>query len=320
MTKTVTTMALPGRGFGTTKATYYVRITGDATSARIETAPFVLPSVKPSERADIEAAWTPEEVPGTVTIRPDGTVTIDSSAIDAACASELALTYGRCLRDARLIEPDGLRYSIGHAYVALDAAQAERLSKVAGYAITTTPATVVHGTSTWALWSDGSITTAIGLPQWAREINSLSADAASLISAVRGSDSGAPRVGWNALLSVIEVLSQETVESGLSIGHYAKPQIQRMRVRLKNGETPTWWLFTEGYEEGYVYELHPSRESLMRAIAPPPPQWIKPEGQLWEPCPRCGKEPVLMPLHLCAECYPEAPSPNPGRSSSEVKP
>lgn len=27
-------------------------------------------------------------------------------------------------------------------------------------------------------------------------------------------------------------------------------------------------------------------------------------GQLWEPCERCGGEPVYMPLHLCDKCWP----------------
>lgn len=33
----------------------------------------------------------------------------------------------------------------------------------------------------------------------------------------------------------------------------------------------------------------------------------KKTGQLWEPCPRCGHEPVYMPLHLCGNCWPTKP-------------
>jgi len=29
------------------------------------------------------------------------------------------------------------------------------------------------------------------------------------------------------------------------------------------------------------------------------------QGQLWEPCERCGAEPVNMPLHLCDGCWPK---------------
>jgi len=36
----------------------------------------------------------------------------------------------------------------------------------------------------------------------------------------------------------------------------------------------------------------------------------KKTGQLWEPCPKCGQEPVYMPLHLCDNCWPKtAPTP-----------
>lgn len=32
----------------------------------------------------------------------------------------------------------------------------------------------------------------------------------------------------------------------------------------------------------------------------------KMDGQLWEECERCGAEPIYMPLHLCAKCWPTA--------------
>jgi hypothetical protein len=31
---------------------------------------------------------------------------------------------------------------------------------------------------------------------------------------------------------------------------------------------------------------------------------FKKDGELWEPC-TCGAEPVYMPLHLCAACWPK---------------
>ena len=39
---------------------------------------------------------------------------------------------------------------------------------------------------------------------------------------------------------------------------------------------------------------------------PTTPEFVVPEkqGQLWEPC-KCGSEPVYMPLHLCADCWPQ---------------
>lgn len=35
------------------------------------------------------------------------------------------------------------------------------------------------------------------------------------------------------------------------------------------------------------------------------PEKPVPQGQLWEPCEQCGAEPVYMPLHLCARCWPK---------------
>lgn len=34
------------------------------------------------------------------------------------------------------------------------------------------------------------------------------------------------------------------------------------------------------------------------------PTQTRRSGQLWEPCERCGREPVYMPLHLCDRCWP----------------
>ena len=45
-----------------------------------------------------------------------------------------------------------------------------------------------------------------------------------------------------------------------------------------------------------------------RPAPPPAPpiasQTLRKTGQLWEECPRCGREPVYMPLHLCDRCWP----------------
>jgi hypothetical protein len=34
-------------------------------------------------------------------------------------------------------------------------------------------------------------------------------------------------------------------------------------------------------------------------------QGVKMGGQLWEECPRCGFEPVYLPLCLCERCWPK---------------
>ena len=38
--------------------------------------------------------------------------------------------------------------------------------------------------------------------------------------------------------------------------------------------------------------------------------YVKPCGQIWEPCPKCGREPVYMPLFVCDHCWPQDPSDN----------
>ncbi|MGP9797028.1 hypothetical protein ACT3UJ_06685 [Halomonas sp. 86] len=46
-------------------------------------------------------------------------------------------------------------------------------------------------------------------------------------------------------------------------------------------------------------------EQAMDSTAPAPKLSVpKPNGQLWEPCEICGKEPVYMPLHKCMDCWP----------------
>lgn len=49
--------------------------------------------------------------------------------------------------------------------------------------------------------------------------------------------------------------------------------------------------------------LDAERDAPMPAPAPPTTVPGK-SGQLWEPCERCGRELVYMPLHLCGTCWP----------------
>lgn len=56
--------------------------------------------------------------------------------------------------------------------------------------------------------------------------------------------------------------------------------------------------------DGYACELHGSLEALRASLMPPATAYVPPQGQLWEPCPLCGTEPVLIPLQLCEKCYP----------------
>jgi hypothetical protein len=47
-----------------------------------------------------------------------------------------------------------------------------------------------------------------------------------------------------------------------------------------------------------VQRQEQERQAMSLRREPP-----KKQGQLWEPCPNCGREPVYMPLHLCEGCW-----------------
>ena len=303
--ETITTRAIPGSGYRTHAASFYVRLRGNAGAAQIETAPDYHPD--PATAASREAAWVPEIVPGQVLVSEEGVVTVRCSAICEQAAQALARAFALALRDARMIEPDGLRYRIGFQYVALDHAEAMVLAKIAGASVKVAPAQVVHVGSGWALWSDGELTTSAGLPKWTRELRGVSPDAASLADQLRGSDSGSPGVGWAAVFGVEKILRVEPVTHARQVSAYYGLKVEALTVRLVGGEEVVWWRFMEGYGDGYACELHGSLEALRASLLPPKAGYVPPQGQLWEPCPVCGTEPVLMPLMLCAQCCPALP-------------
>lgn len=151
-------------------------------------------------------------------------------------------------------------------YVTTDLSEARRLAEIEGThldQIETTPATPKHvdHRNHWALWSDGRITTSIGLDDGLRPV-SLSTDAARLISSVWGSDSGRPAVGWDLLTQIAEIVSSRTVEEGRGPGSYQGPTIQHLRVRLVDGRRTDLWVYSVGYFEGYAFEIYPTRRDL----------------------------------------------------------
>lgn len=299
---TIATRGIPGVGYGTHAASFYVRLRGNAVAAQIETAPDHHPD--PATAAVRAAEWVPESVPGQVIVNAEGVVTVRCAAICEQAERALERAFALALRDARMIEPDGLRYRIGFQYVALDHAEATVLAKVAGASITVAPAQVVHVGSGWALWSDGELTTSSGLPKWTRELRGVSPDAAALANQIRGSDSGSPGVGWAAVFAVEKILGSAPVTHARQVSAYYGLKVDALTVRLVGGEEVVWWRYQEGYGDGYACELHGSLEALRASLMPPATAYVPPQGQLWEPCPLCGTEPVLMPLLLCEQCYP----------------
>lgn len=50
------------------------------------------------------------------------------------------------------------------------------------------------------------------------------------------------------------------------------------------------------------------QEVKAKARPLPPEKVPEPNGQLWEPCELCGREPIYMPLHVCLDCWPKEPN------------
>lgn len=51
---------------------------------------------------------------------------------------------------------------------------------------------------------------------------------------------------------------------------------------------------------------HTLKDEQAQVSTPIAESIVKPEGELWEHCYVCNKQPVLMPLHLCRDCWPIA--------------
>lgn len=116
-------------------------------------------------------------------------------------------------------------------------------------------AELVHRTEWWAWWSDERLTTAIGLPE-SLCLESLSADAVSLISEVWESDSPAPQCGWSTLAAVQRILLAERIPTGLSSGSLRSvASITRLTVAFRNQEQGILYRYSQPIEEGYLCEV-----------------------------------------------------------------
>ena len=114
-------------------------------------------------------------------------------------------------------------------------------------------ARLLHRTEWWAYWSDGQLTTAIGLPeQW--ELRSLSVAAESLIWQVWMSKSRSPQCGWAALADVQAVISC-TLEQ-ISLHQSSDPiTIEKLVLEFRNGQQGTLYQRIQRYSDGYCCEI-----------------------------------------------------------------
>lgn len=123
---------------------------------------------------------------------------------------------------------------------------------------------ILHYAGSWALWSDGKFTTGIGvdLPRG----GVLSPAAQGLISTLRGSDSGSVNLpgGMLALTKLAAILSEETYEYAGNRGHYAGQRIEQLHVRWQDGAEGDLFAVSEGYFEGYAYDIYASLDDAVR--------------------------------------------------------
>lgn len=155
-------------------------------------------------------------------------------------------------------------------YVATSENEAKRLASVDGTSWDKVKIThdvdVVHSTYEWALWSDGTFTTAIGLDEALRnKVKSITPDAESFIDTIRSADGGEAHFpgGLLFLTEVESTWGRRVVDVGPSRGVYHRPIIEAINVRLRDGSEHTWYTYSEGYPEGYTYQLWPDLDSLV---------------------------------------------------------
>ncbi|MEM9219172.1 MAG: hypothetical protein AAGD25_33160 [Cyanobacteria bacterium P01_F01_bin.150] len=128
-------------------------------------------------------------------------------------------------------------------YVSISWIDATRLARIDGTPLDDVlefpDARLLHRTEWWAYWSDGQLTTAIGLPE-AWELQSLSVIAESLIAQVWMSKSRSPHCGWATLADIQDVISCTLEQISLQQPYYP--------ITIES-----WWLsFATGNRERYI--------------------------------------------------------------------
>lgn len=157
-------------------------------------------------------------------------------------------------------------------YCTTQPAEAERLSAIDGtkpdQVRTTEGVILLHATDRWAYWSDGRVTTSIGLSPTEKtaSVQSLSATAADLISGVRGADGGEVEGGWPTLVKIARELSRTTIEKGPDRGVYHRATVEKIEVENNDGTKATLYEYSAGYFEGYAYGLFLSVDSLEKWV------------------------------------------------------
>jgi hypothetical protein len=126
----------------------------------------------------------------------------------------------------------------------------------------------------WSVWSDGQIRRLRivrntrredgGLGMFPEEVpirgGGISDAAIKVIGSSVGSDSEKPE--WLGRLRDVAV---QEGGSQAKPGGYQGARIDRLDCTLDDGTRETWWVRSEGYFEGYLYEFHRSRDQALHA-------------------------------------------------------
>lgn len=109
---------------------------------------------------------------------------------------------------------------------------------------------ILHRTDFWAWWSDGRLTTSVGLPE-DYEPKSLSPCAEKLIHKICLSASGRPSCGWAKLSKIQQIISTERISVG-----GGKETLDKLIVEYADGQRETLYaLFSTENTESYFYEI-----------------------------------------------------------------
>ena len=119
--------------------------------------------------------------------------------------------------------------------------------------------------SYWSYWSDGVFTKKTFAPHDRPDPEAcpISKDARGLITALTGSDTGHVDGGIRSLITIDKILSQKEEIIGRK-GYYAADRIEIMEVKHKDGSKETLYARTEGYPEGYAYDIYRSRKDALQ--------------------------------------------------------
>lgn len=115
-------------------------------------------------------------------------------------------------------------------------------------------AELIHRTEWWAWWSDGLLTSAIGLPE-SLNPQGLFPDAVELISSVWASNSPQPECGWSLLAQVRRILASERISVEMDYTTGNSPRWERLSIELCDGQHSTLYRLYVGDVDGYLCEI-----------------------------------------------------------------